>query len=167
MDEVGERPIALQPKLLRVLQDGEFECADLYCRLNVFPIALSALRERRDDLPALVGHFVRRFAERYGKPLETVSPVFMAALETHDWPGNVRELEHVIERAVILSHGAELTFDKARSVPIKEGDPEPETLAEAERAHILRVLEAARWRVAGPNGAAERLGLSRRPWNRG
>jgi len=125
----------------------------------VFPIALPALRARGDDLPALVGHFVRRFAERYEKPLETVSPAFMAALQAHHWPGNVRELEHVIERAVILSRGAELSFDKALSVPIQEGDPEPETMAEAERAHIRRVLEAARWRVAGPNGAALRLGL--------
>ncbi|MCA1852876.1 MAG: hypothetical protein LC647_10900 [Beggiatoa sp.] len=102
---------------------------------------------------------MRRFAKRYGKPLETVSPALMAALEAHDWPGNVRELEHVIERAVILSRGAELTFDKALGAPIRESDLEPETMAEAERAHILRVLQAAGWRVAGPNGAALRLGL--------
>lgn len=83
----------------------------------------------------------------------------MPALEAHDWPASVRELEHVIERAVFLSRGAELAFNKALGVPIQEGDPEPETMAKAERTPILRALEAARWRVAGPNGAAERLGL--------
>jgi len=152
--------------LVRSVQEGRFR-ADLYYRLNVFPIALPALRARGDDLPALVGHFVRRFAERYGKPLETVSPALMAALEAHDWPGNVRELEHVIERAVILSRGAELTFNKALSVPIQEGNrgrkPWRRPNAPTSSASWRPPAGGSPARTARPSAS----GSGRRPWNRG
>ena len=193
LDEVGDIPPALQPKLLRVLQEQEFERlgstrthqvdvrlvaatnrnladmvkhgefrSDLYYRLNVFPIALPALRERREDIPALVEHFVEIYARRMGKQIERVPPEAMIELVSYPWPGNIRELQNFIERSVILSPGSIL---RPPLSSLKTGattdSQEAITLEEAERDHILKTLEHTRWVVAGPNGAAARLGIKR------
>jgi PAS domain S-box-containing protein len=194
LDEVGDLPLELQPKLLRVLQEGEFERvggtetlrvnvrvvaatnqdldpalgqqrfrAALYYRLNVFPIRVPPLRERADDIPLLARHFTVALARRMGKRIDAVPARTMAALCAYTWPGNVRELQNVIERAVILSPGPTLElgeWPRANAVP-QPIAPENAalTLADVERQHILRVLEAARWRVSGPHGAATVLGL--------
>src|SRR5438094_209431 len=191
LDEVGDIPLELQPKLLRVLQDQEFERLgstrtirvdvrvvaatnrnleemvaagmfrnDLYYRLNVFPIVLPPLRERPDDIPALLRYFAQKFARRMKKRIETIPADAMAALCRYAWPGNVRELENAIERAVILTSGLVLR------VPVSDfrGRVSPSggaTLEATEREAILRTLRETSWVLAGPHGAAARLGLKR------
>jgi len=193
LDEVGEIPLELQPKLLRVLQEHEFERLggtrtlkvdvrvvaatnrdlrgmvgtqrfrdDLYYRLNVFPIALPPLRERPEDIEALVHHFVHQFARRMNRHIDVIPSDTLEALRRHPWPGNVRELENVIQRAVILSTDARLTLPPCRVEPAPQSPPkEPETLKGVERAFIARVVEEANWVIGGPRGAAARLGLKR------
>jgi formate hydrogenlyase transcriptional activator len=200
LDEVGDIPPELQPKLLRVLQEQEFERlgsaktikvnvrlvaathrnlakmvaegkfrSDLYYRLHVFPVHVPALRERREDIPELVWHFVELFARRFGKQIDTVPVTALSALEKYAWPGNVRELEHLIERAVILTPGGELRVPLADIAEIAANAPVPAapaplthpTLKESERDLIRRTLDECRWVVGGPHGAAARLGLKR------
>jgi formate hydrogenlyase transcriptional activator len=193
LDEVGDIPPALQPKLLRVLQEQEFERlgstrthqvdvrlvaatnrelaamvkrsefrSDLYYRLNVFPIPLPPLRARREDIPALVEHFVDIYARRMGKQIDEISPETMSELTSYPWPGNIRELQNFIERSVILSSGNVLRppLSSLKAAAATESH-EAVTLEEAEREHIRKTLEQTRWVVAGPNGAAARLGIKR------
>jgi formate hydrogenlyase transcriptional activator len=193
LDEVGDIPLALQPKLLRVLQEQEFERlggtrtqrvdvrlvaatnrnltemvkrsefrSDLYYRLNVFPILLPPLRERREDIPALVEHFVETYARRMDKQIESIPPETMSALISYHWPGNIRELQNLIERSVILSSGRVLHAPLDNPIPEIEAESrEATTLEEAERNHIRKILDQSRWVVSGPNGAAARLGIKR------
>jgi formate hydrogenlyase transcriptional activator len=206
LDEVGDIPPELQPKLLRVLQEQEFERLgstrtirvdvrlvaatkrdlaqmagagqfrnDLYYRLNVFPVVLPPLRERRDDIPRLVRHFAQKVGRRMGRSIETIPTEAIDVLVQYPWPGNIRELENVIERAVILSPGpvlqinlsdlkitgqassVEQTSPTSNSQPLNSGS----TLADAEREHILRALQEAHWVLGGDNGAAARLAMKR------
>ncbi len=193
LDEVGDIPLALQPKLLRVLQEQEFERlgsgrthqvdvrlvaathrnlvemvrrnefrSDLYYRLNVFPVPLPPLRARREDIPALVKHFVDIYARRMGKEIEHVSPETMSALVSYQWPGNIRELQNFIERSVILTSGDVLHPPLASLNCAAEVESLGAiTMEDAEREHIRKTLEQTRWVVAGPNGAAARLGMKR------
>ena len=193
LDEVGDIPLALQPKLLRVLQEQEFERlgsgrthqvdvrlvaathrnlvdmvkrgefrSDLYYRLNVFPVPLPPLRARREDIPALVEHFVDVYARRMGKQIEHIPPETISALVSYQWPGNIRELQNFIERSVIVSSGNVLLPPLASLQSAVEAESlAPITLEDAERDHIRKTLEQTRWVVSGPNGAAARLGIKR------
>ena len=193
LDEVGDIPLELQPKLLRALQEREFERlgstrtirvdvrvvaatnrnlvqmvadqqfrADLFYRLNVFPIQVPSLRERREDIPLFVRYFVQKYALRMEKQIESVSSGALQALTEYSFPGNVRELENLIERAVILSRGPVLQIALSELRPTSDAPPSaPSTLEAAEREHILRALEENKWVIGGPKGAAARLGLKR------
>jgi formate hydrogenlyase transcriptional activator len=145
--------------------DGDYR-SDLYYRLNVFPVVLPPLRERRNDIPLLARHFSQRFAQRMGRRIETIPAAVMDALVRYSWPGNIKEMQNVIERAVILSRGLEL------EIPLSElkqqtkadgagGPSNPSTLEQADREHILRALKEANWIIGGPEGAAFRLGMKR------
>jgi len=193
LDEVGDIPLELQPKLLRVLQEQEFERlgstrtqkvdvrliaatnsdleqmvaekkyrSDLYYRLNVFPVTIPPLRERREDIPPLARFFTQKYAQRLKKRIESISSEALAALTEYPWPGNVRELEHFIERAVVLTQGPDLevSLSELKTVAPAAHENLP-TLEAAEREHILRALEEANWVVGGANGAAARLGMKR------
>jgi transcriptional regulator with GAF, ATPase, and Fis domain len=143
----------------RQVAEGQFR-ADLYYRLNVFPLSMPPLRERREDIPLLADHFVRIYANKYRKPIDHVPEPAMDSLQQYDWPGNVRELQHLIERAVIMSPGPMLVLNEPlKQAPASVQSKGAGTLEEVERAHILEVLEQSKWRVSGTGGAAERLGL--------
>jgi len=196
LDEVGDIPLELQSKLLRVLQEQEFERlgstktikvnvrliaatnqnlsqmvtakqfrSDLYYRLNVFPIQLPPLRERRDDIPLLVRYFTEKYARRMNKRIESTPTEAMTALTRYPWPGNIRELENFIERAVILSNGAELKLEESMLPAIEPmekvnaASPDRPTLENHERDYILKTLERTRWVINGPRGAAKILNL--------
>ena len=143
--------------------DRDFR-SDLYYRLNVFPIVVPPLRERPDDIPRLVQHFMTKFAERMNKRIDRVRVETMTALSSYDWPGNVRELEHLIERAVILSSGSELAAplgELRRNTRKGRGSSASTTLEDVEREHIRQALERTQWLVGGPSGAAAILGIKR------
>ena len=193
LDEVGDIPPSLQPKLLRILQEQEFERlgssrthqvdvrlvaathrdlaamvkndefrSDLYFRLNVFPVQLPPLRDRREDIPALVAHFIETLGRRVGREIDHIPDETMLDLCSYDWPGNIRELQNMIERALILSEGGVLPNPLLTLAgPQIPAVSTPTTLVDSERALILRTLDAAGWVIGGRDGAAARLGLKR------
>jgi formate hydrogenlyase transcriptional activator len=151
---------ATNQDLWRMVQERKFR-ADLYYRLNVFPITLPPLRERKDDIPLLIEHFVRKFATRQGKSIHCVPDEVMEVLKRHDWPGNIRELQNVIECAVIMTTGPVLGLPMRECRTQNGGSAPVRTLADAERAHITAALHETNWVVGGRRGAADRLGLPR------
>ncbi len=193
LDEIGDIALELQPKLLRVLQEGEFERlgstqtqrvnvrlvaatngdlgrlisekrfrSDLYYRLNVFPISVPPLRDRAEDVPLLVRHFVAKYAARMQKTIDRIPEEVMDSLTSHSWPGNIRELQNFVECSVILTRGPTLCSPLARLRPVVQGNSEqPITLEDAEREHICRTLQQTRGVIMGPHGAATRLGMKR------
>jgi len=191
LDEIGELPLEVQPKLLRVLQEGQVERLgnprtvdvdvrviaatnrdlsedvrdgrfrrDLFYRLNVFPITLPTLRQRRSDIPLLVWHLVERLGRTLRRKIDTIPDDVMEALRNHDWPGNVRELENVVQRALIVSRGSTLSLNEAwqpaLETPVASASA---TLTDVERRHIVRILDDVRWRIEGAGGAAQILGM--------
>ena len=147
--------------LAGMVKRGEFRI-DLYYRLNVFPIAVPALRERRDDIPALVTHFVEKFSRKMGKRIQQVPAETMGALSAYEWPGNIRELQNLIERAVILANDGVLPNPlPPAAAQSRIAAPSAATLKESERALIVRTLDSVGWVIGGSNGAAARLGLHR------
>jgi formate hydrogenlyase transcriptional activator len=193
LDEVGDLPLDLQPKLLRAIQEQEFERlgssqtrrvnvrlvaatnrglakmveaglfrSDLYYRLNIFPISLPPLRQRCEDIPALVRHFVDQACRRMGKNIQIIPGEVQEALARHDWPGNIRELQNVIERAVILSSGHTLRLPpRALGHSMRAEDLSTMTLDDLQRAHILKTLKETKCVIGGAHGAAARLGIKR------
>jgi formate hydrogenlyase transcriptional activator len=194
LDEVGDIPLELQSKLLRVLQEQEFERlgstrtlrvnvrvvaatnqdlsemvenkqfrSDLYYRLNVFPITIPPLRDRREDIPLLIRYFTQKFARQLNRPVERIPAGTMDALTAYAWPGNIRELENLIERAVILSTGPDLVvpLSELKSTHSANHTASVVTLETAEREHIVRALNATNWIIGGPAGAAAKLGMKR------
>lgn len=201
LDEVGDIPPALQPKLLRVLQEQEFERlgstrthqvdvrlvaatnrnlmemanrgefrTDLYYRLNVFPVMLPPLRDRREDIPALVNHFTEIYGRRMSRQIDHIPPATLSALTAYHWPGNIRELQNLIERSVILSNdgvlpnplpAGEISGITTPATTTAATNHAPTTLKDSERVLILQALESVGWVIGGPKGAAAKLGLKR------
>jgi formate hydrogenlyase transcriptional activator len=192
LDEIGDMPLELQPKLLRVLQEGEFEPVgstrtmrvdvrvvvatnqelrqmvrdrkfreDLYYRLNIFPISLPPLRERKADIPEFVRYFVQQFATRMGKNIHTIPEKCMRTLVCHPWPGNIRELQNYVARGVILSTNGVFKAPPPERCELAQAEISNPTLQDKIRQAIVAACRWANWRIGGPRGAAARLGVKR------